>query len=252
MFAALACVHANLEALTAVLADIDAQGIRDVRFLGDVVGYGPSPVECVDLLMARASVCLQGHCDEALFRGTTSWGSLYHARTLEFARALLEPSILSAAATRRRWEWLRGLAREHRDGPDLFVHGSPREPTWDYIHLVDAGFGPTEAMEEHFSACERLLFVGHTHLPGVIPDDYQAWVPTDAAPTWRLKGDKAIVNVGSVGQPRDQDPRACYVVVDGDAITWRRVAYDVERTVERMRATEQIHPSIAERLPRGT
>jgi diadenosine tetraphosphatase ApaH/serine/threonine PP2A family protein phosphatase len=251
MFAALACVHANLEALTAVLADVDAHAIRDVRFLGDVAGYGPSPVECADLLMARASVSLRGHADQALLTNTLVI-SLNAGKSIDWARTLLEPGLLSGATTRRRWAWLTALASEHRDGPDLFVHGSPREPIGEYVLLSEVEeHGATEKLEEIFAAFERLMFNGHTHMPGVITQDLQVWRPTDERPTWRLRGGKAIVNVGAVGQPRDGDPRACYAIVDGDTITWRRVPYDVERTMERIRVTPELVPSFAERLPRG-
>jgi diadenosine tetraphosphatase ApaH/serine/threonine PP2A family protein phosphatase len=254
MYAVIACVHGNLEALTAVLADIDAQGITDVRCLGDLIGYGPSPVECVDLVRARASLVLRGHHDEALFQGTHMFSAIHAAEVIDWSRGLLEPGLLSGPRVRARWEWLRARPLVHEEGPDLFVHGSPRSPLYEYVLLSELSAGPIEKYEEVLAAFERLLFVGHSHLPCVITGDQRGRTPRDLPDaTLRLAdlGGKAIVNVGAVGQPRDGDPRACYVVVDDEAVRWRRVPYDVERTIERIAACPRVHPRFGERLRLG-
>ncbi|MCW8138716.1 MAG: metallophosphoesterase family protein [Planctomycetota bacterium] len=250
MYAVISDIHSNLEALTAVLADLDALGVRDVRCLGDVVGYGPSPLECVDLVQHRAQVVVRGNHDEALVHG--AYG--FHLRAkdaLDWTRDQLRPGFMSGQAVRRRWDWLTTLPLRHEDGPDVFVHGSPRDPTQEYLMAAEAAYGPSEKFEEVFAAFDRLLFVGHTHHPGVITSDYEGRTPAQLGGALRvddLAGRKAIVNVGSVGQPRDGDPRACYVLVDGDVIRWRRVANAADRPAARVRATPRLHPSLGERL----
>lgn len=250
MYAVISDIHSNLEALTAVLADLDALGVKDVRCLGDIVGYGPSPLECVDLVMARASVVVRGNHDEALVHGAYGF-HLRAQEAIDWTRDQLKPGFFSGPAVRRRWDWLAALPVRHEDGPDVLVHGSPRDPTQEYLMASEVAFGPTEKYEEVFAQVERLLFVGHTHLPGIITSDYEAKTPADLGGALRvsdLAGRRAIVNVGSVGQPRDKDPRACYTLVDGDVVTWRRVAYDAARTVERVKGTPRLHPSLGERL----
>lgn len=253
MYAVISDIHSNVEALTAVLADLDALGVTDVRCLGDVVGYGPSPLECVDLVMSRAQVVVRGNHDEALVHG--AYG--FHLRAqdaIDWTRDQLRPGFFSGQAVRRRWEWLTTLPLRHEDGPDVFVHGSPRDPTQEYLMLREVSFGPSEKFEETFASFDRLLFCGHTHHPGVIFDDYQGFTPEAVGGELKLvdlAGRKAIVNVGSVGQPRDGDRRACYVLVDDGVIRWRRVDYEAERTFERVRATPRLHPSLGERLLAG-
>lgn len=254
MYAVISDIHSNLEALEAVIADIDALGIKDVRCLGDVVGYGPSPLECVDLVMARAQVIVRGNHDEALVHGAYGF-HLRAQEAIDWTRDQLKPGFFSGPAVRKRWDWLTQLPLRHDDGPDLFLHGSPRDPTQEYLLASEIAFGPNEKYEEVFAEFERLLFAGHTHLPGVITQDYAAKTAAELGGELKLsdlQGTKVIVNVGSVGQPRDRDPRACYVVVDGDTIRWRRIDYAVERTAERVRETPRLHPTLGERLLVGT
>ena len=254
MYALISDIHANLEALQAVLADIDALGVREVRCLGDVVGYGPSPLECVDLVRRRASVTVRGNHEEALVLGALG----FHQRAreaIEWHRDQLRPGCFSGPTVRARWEWLTGLPLRHEEGPDLLVHGSPRDPTQEYLLAPEVAFGPSEKYEEVFAGFERLLFVGHTHQPCLITSDYEARTPAELGDVVRradLRGKKAIVNVGSVGQPRDKDPRACWLLVTEDELRWRRVAYDPERTLARVKAEARLHPSLGERLLSGS
>ena len=253
MFAVVSDVHSNLEAMRACLADMASLGVEDLICLGDVVGYGPNPLECVDLIMTHARVTLKGNHDEALIHGAYYFNGPAR-KAIDWTREVLRPSLISGAAVRRRWEYLRDLPLRYEEGPDVFIHGSPRDPTSEYILQRDV-YGPNERFEEIFAGFERMLFVGHTHMPCVITDRYQTKTSLELQNTYTypaLCDQKAIINVGSVGQPRDRDPRACYVVVDGDTVTWRRVEYDVAAVAGRIEATGELEQSLAARLRIGT
>src|SRR5262249_30449067 len=156
----------NLEALTEVFADIERRGIRDIVCLGDVVGYGPNPLECTDLIMQRCKLTLKGNHDEALVHGAYAF-HLKARKAIDWTRDQLKPRFFSGTAVRRRWEFLRDLPARHEDGANLFIHGSPRDPTNEYVLSTEIGLGPTDKFEEIFANFERMLFVGHTHLPCV-------------------------------------------------------------------------------------
>lgn len=253
MYALISDLHANLAALEAVLSDLDAHGVREVFCLGDVVGYGPDAVPCTDLVMSRAAWCVKGNHEEALIHGAYGF-HLRAKEAIDFHRDQLRPGFFSGPHVRARWDWLAGLPVRMERGPDLFLHGSPRDPTQEYLLHHEVALGPSEKYEEVFASFERLLFVGHTHQPGLITSDYEARTPAQLEGVARLsdlRGRKAIVNVGSVGQPRDKDPRACYVLVDEDTIRWRRVAYDPTRTLRRVLESGRLHESLGERLLSG-
>jgi predicted phosphodiesterase len=252
MYAVISDIHGNLSALQAVLADIDAQGIEEILCLGDVVGYGPEPQPCVDLVRARCAVTVMGNHEEALVHG--AYGFHLRAReAIDWTRDQLKPGFFSGSLVRARWDWACALPLRHERGPDLFVHGSPRQPTSEYLlsHELDQQL---EKYQEVFDATDRLLFVGHTHLPGVITDAFEWLTPGQIDGTYDFAArpeSKAVINVGSVGQPRDGDPQACYVVVEGTRVSWRRVTYDVEQTVARVALVPRIHPSLGKRLLLG-
>ncbi len=253
MFAVVSDLHSNIEALRVVLEDIESLGVTDIICLGDVVGYGPQPLECVDLVMSKARVCLKGNHDEALVHGAYAF-NLRAQKAIEWTRDQLKPGFFSGSAVRRRWEFLVNLPLRHEEGPDLFIHGSPRDPTNEYILATEIGFGPTEKFEEIFAGFERMLFVGHTHMPCVITDKYETKTSAELENKYvypDMADQKVIVNVGSVGQPRDRDPRACYVVVDDNTVTWRRLEYDIEKTVNAMEAIAQLDAALAARLKEG-
>jgi len=228
-------------------------GITDIVCLGDVVGYGPMPLECVDLVMEKCRVTLKGNHDEALVHGAYAF-NLRAQKAIEWTRDQLKPGFFSGSAVRRRWEFLTKLPLRHEEGPDLFIHGSPRDPTNEYVLATEIGFGPTEKFEEIFAGFERMLFVGHTHMPCVITDKYETKTSAELENKYvypDMADQKVIVNVGSVGQPRDRDPRACYVVVDDGTVTWRRLEYDIEKTVNAMEAIAQLDAALAARLKEG-
>lgn len=251
-FAIVSDIHSNIEALTNVLADIESQGVTDIFCLGDVVGYGPNPVECTDLIMNRTRVCLKGNHDEALVHGAYAF-NMRAQKAIDWTRDQLKPGFFSGAAVRRRWEFLTNLSLRHEEYGYLFIHGSPRDPTNEYILATEIGFGPNEKFEEIFASFDKALFVGHTHLPCVITSEYETASASELNHEWDLsKNDcKVIVNVGSVGQPRDRDSRSCYVIVDDDTIRWRRVEYDFLKTIEKIERIAQLDNALGARLKEG-
>jgi diadenosine tetraphosphatase ApaH/serine/threonine PP2A family protein phosphatase len=241
-------IHANLDALEAVLADLEAQGATEVLCLGDIVGYGLDAEACVDRVRRRCSVCLCGNHDWAMTHDAVGFNNVAR-QAIDLTRRRMKPGRWATRAARRRWAYVDGLPqREERHGW-LLVHGSPRDPVTEYVFPEDVDMAP-DKIEDILGRFERTCFVGHTHLPGVFTEAIQFFPPGELTGGFHLSSGKALVNVGSVGQPRDGDWRACYVLVGDDRVVYRRVAYDVQRTMERIRAS-RLEPLSAERLPAG-
>jgi len=232
-YAILSDVHANLDALDAVLEDVAREGVERIVCLGDFVGYGPEPNECVERLRPLVHFALVGNHDlAAVGRLDPNRFNLYARIAIEWTRQHLSPS------TRAYLESL--PARTEAEGV-LFVHASPRDPVEEYI--LDPVTADDNFRYEPFQIC----FFGHSHLP--------VWFVHDGQRTElrclpyrtpvRLEGElRHLVNVGSVGQPRDGDPRAAYVVYDAAQRTaeLRRVPYPVERVQRKMQAAELPKP----------
>ena len=252
-------LHSNIEALTEVLADIDKQGIDEIVCLGDLVGYGPNPAEVVDLAMGWKSV-LMGNHDEAVIKDAYGFNPVARA-AIRWTRTQLKPGVLAARATRDRWGFLSNLGITHREDGALMVHGSPRDPTMEYVlrsDCTEAGGRMPEKIRDIFFRFERVCFVGHTHDPGVISDDGVFRSPKECAPSsvgdvefFFEPGRKYLVNVGSVGQPRDGDPRACYAIYAGDRVRWRRIPYDYRRTMDKIFGQAELDRRAGDRLAVG-
>jgi len=234
-------IHGNLPALEAALAEIDEARPDELWCLGDLVGYGPWPNEVTDVVRGRADICLVGNHDLVAL-GTA--GVDVEEFNPEAAEAALWTRRELSAETR---EYLESLAPEgSREGTGLY-HASPRDPVWEYVLTPEAAAGAfTEAPES-------VILVGHSHvaLAFSLQDD-------------RLSGDIApggtaidltarhLLNPGSIGQPRDGDPRAAWLMLDlaeGRA-RFERVEYDVRRTQEEIRA-HGLPESLADRLALG-
>lgn len=228
-------IHANLDALQAVLADIHAQDVSEVLCLGDIVGYGVDAEPCVDLVRRQCSLCLCGNHDWAMVNDAVGFNPIAR-QAIDATRRRMQPGRVASPAKRRRWEYVQNLShREERHGW-LLVHGSPRDPVTEYVFPEDVDVAP-EKMQEILGMIETVCFVGHTHLPGVFTEDLSFFSPAEVSGGFSTSSGRALINVGSVGQPRDGDPRACYVVVADGLVVYRRVAYDVQRTMERIRAS---------------
>ena len=245
-FALISDLHANLEAVEAVLARIDQLGVREIACLGDVVGYGADPLPVARLVLQRCSWCIQGNHDWGLFHELDDFNPLAR-EALVYSRHLLRPRFLRPGR-RAAWEFLRALPERKEAHGFLFCHGSPRDPVMEYV-LKSDGFLEPEKLQRIFALIDRPCFVGHTHWPGMHRPDYRFTQATDDHREFRLEG-PCIVNVGSVGQPRDGDPRASFAVVDGDRVEVHRVPYDFRRTQAKILAAG-LHPALAERLARG-
>ena len=234
-------IHGNWHAFEAVLADIENESVDEVWCLGDVVGYGPQPNRCVEEARSRSDVCLLGNHDlAALGQVDLSTFSPDAATSARWTIDVLEPDKL---------EYLESLEpRGEREGLELF-HGSPRDPVWEYIlseGAVRAALSQTTA---------PLLLVGHSHIPIALQLS-----ATDSLAGGLAKGGSEVtigegrwlLNPGSVGQPRDGDPRAAYLLLDRDtgAARFRRLPYPVEQTQAEIREHGLPEP-LAARLAEG-
>ena len=219
-------IHANMAALETVLADTPA--FDEIWCLGDMVGYGPNPTECIERIQEFPHICLAGNHDRAVMGRLDLNSFNLDARVANmWAQTELTPAARA---------YLSGLPVEiERDGFHI-VHGSPREPVWEYI--LDVGVACTNFSYFPTTVC----LVGHSHIPVVFVLDEQRHRCEAVMPplfdAFSLGANRMILNPGSVGQPRDGDPRASYAMLDTENMTWelRRVSYPVEIVQERMRA----------------
>lgn len=241
-------IHANLEALTAVMQDIRDQGVDEVFCLGDIVGYGPNPCECLDTIINSCKKTILGNHDQAALFDPDGFNPVA-LQAVYWTREQLEVGGGSPATVNRRWDFLGELPKKYSEGEMLYVHGSPREPTNEYVFPEDVY--NQRKMESIFGRMERYCFAGHTHIPGVFTFDREFLTPEDVDYQYRLSSEPVMVNVGSVGQPRDNDPRSCYVIVDDDVLTFRRVEYDVETTVNKIFNVPDLDNMLGERLRSG-
>jgi predicted phosphodiesterase len=240
-------IHGNLEALQAVLKDIEARGVSEIYCLGDVVGYGPNPRECVDLVM-RCKVVLLGNHDQGAIFDPDGFNPQAE-RAIFWTRAQLEDLSEPRQIRERRWEFLAERPRQVRENGFLYVHGSARYPLSEYVFPED--IYNMKKMERIFALVERYCFQGHTHVPGIFTENLQFLSPEDVNSQYKLDGRKTLCNVGSVGQPRDGDWRACYVMLDGETINFIRVEYDVETTIRKVYEIDELDNFLGDRLREG-
>ncbi len=239
-------IHANLEALEAVLAEIKKLGIHEIYCLGDIIGYGPNPRECIDLVMQHCQVCILGNHDQAALFDPEGFNAGAE-RAIFWTRSMLESG--DAANNERRWEYLGELPRMRREPDFLFVHGSARNPLNEYVFPED--IYNQRKMERIFGLVDKYCFQGHTHIPGVFRDDYSFQSPEEIGHTFECGDQKFLVNVGSVGQPRDGNNQASFVVIDGRRVAFHRVPYDFEKTIAKILAISELDNFLGERLRDG-
>jgi predicted phosphodiesterase len=230
-------VHGNLEALKAVIEDSKQfSPVRKIS-LGDVVGYGPKPCECVDLVAQFVDQMVLGNHDFAAIESPFRFNR-YALESIIWTKQQLNTGLAgeSKLDTKRRWDLLKRFVTSHRDNDLLFVHASPLDTLNDYVFLDD--IYKNGRMEALFDRVDRICFQGHTHMPGIFLDGIRGlygFIPQDNIDDrYPLPSTKAMVNVGSVGKPRDGNTMACYVLFNGTEVLYRRVPYDVEMTIRQI------------------
>ena len=232
-------IHSNLEALEAVLKEVAKEGVDELLCAGDLVGYGPDPVGCLELLREKIGHLVGGNHDRAVA------GSL----DLDWFNEPAQAAVLwtREALPQAQREYLKALPLVWKDAQVIVVHGSLDQPDqFHYVLNVEAARASLKLQET------PVAFIGHTHVPGVFLQE-RSDTSFVRAPEFRLKPhQKALVNVGSVGQPRDADPRACYCIYDtsDQSLEFRRVPYPISRTQERMRKA-RLPEFLAQRLELG-
>jgi predicted phosphodiesterase len=233
-------IHSNLHALEAVLAALESDAPDELWCLGDIVGYGPRPDECCALVAARAQVCLAGNHDLAI-RGTIDLDE-FHGDAAIAAR--LNRDALSPESH----AFLDRLEPQGRSHDVALYHGSARDPVWEYV-LSDEAARTTLAISG-----SKLALVGHSHVALHLAESGREMEGGLApAGTVLALGDApTLLNPGSVGQPRDGDPRAAYLLLDLDErrAEFRRVSYDIARTQSEM-ADVGLPSALAARLAVG-
>jgi diadenosine tetraphosphatase ApaH/serine/threonine PP2A family protein phosphatase len=244
-------IHANRAALEAVLADIERLGgVERIFCLGDVIGYGPDVEWCLDAVVQSCKLYLMGNHEHAVLNGAFGF-HVGAKRAIDWTREEIQG--LSLIKRKQMWDLLSRLPVRHEIDDVLLVHGSPRDPVMEYVLESDLWEGADPGkIDGIFAAFQRLCFVGHTHRPGVFTDDRCFLAAGDLPDGYDVSdGHRYLINVGSVGQPRDRDPRACYTVWTGDAVYFRRVAYDIDATAQRVRSIPSLDQRFADRLFRG-
>jgi diadenosine tetraphosphatase ApaH/serine/threonine PP2A family protein phosphatase len=239
MFAVISDVHSNLEALFAVLDDLKRMKIKDVLFLGDAVGYGPDPNECVSLLRKNCGVLLAGNHDRAAL----------DLREAEYFNPFAQAAIVWTAEvlSKQSIKTLHGLPviESMEEHGLLLVHSSPFEPErWHYIS------SPIEAADAFDFFSERICLVGHSHIPFIVEKPRRGKMRAYGEKAGLHEGSRYLINAGSVGQPRDGDPRACYVIVNDEDVEFKRVSYSVSETQKKM-AEAGLPDMLIERLSYG-
>jgi len=185
---------------------------------------------------------------EQTLSNSEGFGTVARQAILWTASTLDLPNVDPSVRERRR-EFLTGRPRSFLEGDFLFVHGSARNPLTEYVFPED--IYNERKMSRIFALVERYCFQGHTHLPGIFTERLQFMSPEELDDLYRLDGGKTLVNVGSVGQPRDGDWRACYVLLDDPVVRFRRVEYDIEETIKKIRDNDDLNDFLGDRLRDG-
>jgi diadenosine tetraphosphatase ApaH/serine/threonine PP2A family protein phosphatase len=268
--AILSDLHGNAPALETALADARRRGARRYVCLGDVIGYGARPRHNLDWVMRlcrsepdappefgalEPGLCLQGNHEYALLNSAEDFNARARA-AIEWTREELNRDDGEGADKERRyayWDFLAGLEPVAHDTLAMFAHGSPRDPVREY--MLPRDITDEAKMRANWECMEQpVCFVGHSHVPAVYFEDRRLFRPKGSEGPYELGTSarlRAIVNVGSIGQPRDGDSRLSYVLFDGRAITFVRLEYDVERAMADIEAVPALPHYLAERLKVG-
>ena len=219
----LADIHSNLEALDAIFADCGP--FDQIWCMGDVVGYGPDPVKCLEVLRSHDFRCVSGNHDAAVagvlgtdaFNDNAAWAAKWTTSQLGHDEL----------------QFLASLPLTLENGPFTMVHGSLREPLWEYLISVESARASMELMQTNY------CLVGHSHLPFICteqPGDWPLFKEFPEREPVPMGEERWVINPGGVGQPRDRDPRSSYAIYDSEqgVIERRRVAYDIAKIQRKM------------------
>jgi diadenosine tetraphosphatase ApaH/serine/threonine PP2A family protein phosphatase len=271
-------LHSNWPALQTAVADALERGARRFVCLGDVIGYGASPRACLDEVMRlcegdpgahgaaaaglEPGLCLLGNHESALLEGSPDFNASARA-AIDWTREELNRPAGDRERSWSYWDFLGGLEPLVAEGAALYAHGTPRDPVREYLLPRDARDGPKlaalfEAMTRVAPAA-RVCFVGHSHVPGEFLEDGRYYRPRGTEGPYALDDPEpgadgppsAIVNVGSVGQPRDGDTRLSYALYGEGELTFVRLAYDVEDAQAAIRSVDALPEYLADRLGKG-
>ncbi len=252
MIAVISDIHANLEAFLAVYEHLRQRQVKRIFFLGDLIGYGPDPGKVIDYLK-HFEFCLLGNHDLAVLKGAPKYFNKVAQRAVAWTRLQTSPYELKFKAFRNKeyirrleaWKFLLSLRPARRLGELFFVHDTPAAPgSCGYVRKM------TDA-QKVFAADAKVkaFFIGHSHIPRVFTES--GMEKPEPGRKYLFKDGRSIVNVGSVGQPRDKDPRASYVILDEEGYRFFRVDYDVETTARKIRAIKDLDQVLADRLAKG-
>jgi len=243
--AVLSDIHGNLPALEAVLEDISETSSEELWCLGDVVGYGASPTECTELVRERCEAVLVGNHDLAVLGALdTSTFSGAASAAVEWTQEQIDPDALA---------YLGSLEPSDTSRAAALYHASPRDPIWEYVLWPDQAADCIAVQEK------RVSLVGHSHVALFfsIPGEDEPGTGTSEARGWQagagtrleITHGRWLINPGSVGQPRDGDPRAAWLELDTESweATYHRVTYDIDRAADAIEATD-LPPHLAKRL----
>ena len=238
-YAVISDVHSNAEALRSVLRDINKRQVPDIFFLGDAVGYGPEPNESVELLKSECKSIIAGNHDWGVL-GLAETGSFneYARIALAWTRGVLTPDNNEILRTAM-------LKSEISEMDITLVHATPCEPEkWHYLLTL------SEAEVNFKYINTDICFIGHSHRPFIIEMSPSGKLKTNKQEMYKREGSRYIINAGSIGQPRDGDPRASYAIVEEGRIELVRVPYDIQSTQKKMAEAGLPHMLI-ERLSYG-
>lgn len=238
-------VHANIEALEATLAHIETQHVDTMACLGDVVGYGGAPQACSTLVRAHARWTVLGNHDAAVAERMNYDYYYSSARdALDLHRSQLDEENL---------QWLKTLPWQYRQPGMLLTHGRPDQPkAFEYMFNTSHA----QILLEAYDTLEHVNFIGHSHLTHAYRLERGGAQETKDVSGALIRLDKEakyVITVGSVGQPRDHDPRACYVIYDQSAgtVEYFRIRYDVRAAAMRIWSQDRLSPEFAKRLYLG-
>lgn len=241
-------IHSNIEALEAVMDDIEAHECDEIICLGDLIGYGPNPRQVMELAVEKFEFTLLGNHEEGILYQPVGFNWKAEASAW-WTKEQLRSTRFPGNDNKRYWEYLEAMPRNAQHGDVLYVHASPLDPTREYV-MPEACYNP-DFMKLIFAKIKRIAFGGHTHLPGIFLEKGEFIPDNRLRSAHQVTKGKYFVNVGSVGQPRDGDVRACYVIFEGKTVLFRRVSYNYRKTARKITRIKRLPNALGARLSLG-